>query len=171
VEDCFKKLGLDLRALTDLRVFRETLRSQADLICSTEDSWSDLFFRVWLEKIEPSLSPDRPTLVTGYPTAVSPLSKAQGSSPFSERFEIYWHGMELCNGCSEIADSEILKIRWKEQNNERRARKVPEHPFPLSLYEALKIPTPPVAGVAIGLERLFLCWAKETHQTSANHLL
>ena len=77
-----------------------------------------------------------------------------------ERFEIYWQGMELCNGCSELEDINELKATFsKEQDNRVRQGKK-AHPFPRRLMEAMENGFPASAGVAVGLDRLFWCVEK-----------
>lgn len=171
VEELFLALGLDLNALRNTDTFRTAIETTGLAAVSPDDTWSDLFFRVWLEKVEPNFSVTCPTLVDRYPRVVSPLSQSIAGTVFSERFEIYWHGMELCNGCSELTDAALLKERWKEENTLRRVRGVTPHPFPTELHDALRKGLPSCAGVAVGLDRLFLCWAKEKKEAQGSSLL
>jgi lysyl-tRNA synthetase class 2 len=107
-----------------------------------------------LEIVEPSLPKNSFCILNHYPAAVSPLSKPIPGTTQAERFEIYFNGIELCNGCTELTDEQILKARYKEESQERKnSSKLPHLP-PTKLFEsALKITN--YSGVAIGLERLF----------------
>jgi len=80
---------------------------------------------------------------------------------FADRFEIYWHGMELTNGCAELTQASELRVRWEMQNTLRKQRGVKPHPFPERLHAALESGLPDCAGVAIGLERLALSLARQ----------
>ncbi len=162
VRELFLELGLDLERLTDLRDFRTHIEKTGLVACVPSDTWSDLFFRVWIEKIEPNLSADVATLVQGYPVAVSPLTQVKPDAFWTDRFEIYWRGMELCNGCEELQDPSELRVRYEEQTHQRTTRGVSPHPFPENLFETLELGLPPCAGVAVGLDRLFL--ALQKHQ-------
>lgn len=160
VDKLFRNLGLELAELPTAPDFRSAIEKLELVETAQSDSWSDLFFRVWLEKIEPAFPPDRPVLVQGYPVAVSPLSFSAQGSLFAERFEIYWRGMELCNGCTELTDPLRLRQRWEEQNQDRLARHLPLHPLPERLWLAADSGMPACAGVAVGLDRLFLALAQ-----------
>lgn len=118
------------------------------------DSWEDLFFRLMLEKIEPRLEHAVPTVLHSYPTAVSPLSRGIPGTFYAERFEIYWKEMELCNGCTELADGGVLKERAARENAARKAQGKAPHPFSESFLEATER-MGRMAGVAVGLDRLF----------------
>jgi elongation factor P--(R)-beta-lysine ligase len=156
VNDAIKKFaGLDLEAAPNTAALRKMVENTRTLQLSSEDTWEDIFFKVIVEKIEPALPPDRPVFLIDYPVSVSPLSQRKGDGIWAERFELYWCGMELCNGCTELSSPEELKKRYEEESALRRALKKPPHPFPSHLYEAMKT-MPPAAGVAVGLERTFL---------------
>ncbi len=167
----FQEQGIDLRTAKT----REDLRRQiaGAQVCATDptDTWNDLFFRVLIEKIEPRLPGDFPVVLDQYPVAVSPLSQAAPGGEFAERFEIYWHGMELCNGCTELRDPVELKQRWEQQKAERSARKASDHPYPERLFAALELGLPPCAGVAIGMDRLFLSLLRDRGETDATGLV
>lgn len=120
----------------------------------------DSFFRSMIESIEPGFSPRTPTIVTGYPGAVSALA-AVDEKGIARRFEIYWHGMELCNGCSELTDKTELERRVAEEARLRTAEGKSPHPPPKDLLETLDRGLPQCAGVAIGLDRLFLALQRE----------
>jgi len=122
---------------------------------TSSDTWEDIFFRVMIEKIEPALPEDKPVIVYDYPASVSTLSQPKGDF-WGERFEIFWKGMELCNGATELLSEELLKKRYEFESAERQKLGKAPHPFPTRLSTALKT-LPPCSGVAVGLDRLF--WA------------
>lgn len=127
--------------------------AQVDLL-EVDSKKDDLFFKVLIEKIEPGLSHNHPTILYDYPASQCALGKTNGK--ITERFEIYWKGMELCNGCTELTDKNEALERYKTQSSERNTA----HPFPKTLIDALETGIPPSSGVAVGLNRLFLCWMK-----------
>jgi len=152
VERC---TGIDLAATPDVTTLRDAILQRKLFDPSGTDDWNDLFFKILIERIEPALDPARPVVLTEYPLATSPLSAARADGWTADRFEIYWHGMELCNGSTELTDAAELGRRREKQNAERRAAGKSEHPAPERLLAALDRGLPPCAGVAIGLERLF----------------
>ncbi len=149
-----KKTGINLDTATDSQELARQVKKLTSIHVTSGDSWSDIFFKIMIELIEPSLPPDTLYLLNQYPSAVSPLSKTIPNSSKADRFEIYWKGMELCNGCSELTDAAALKRRYQMESQDRiKAGKSP-HPEPKDLFlSASKIDG--ASGVAIGLERLF----------------
>lgn len=115
----------------------------------------DSFFRKMIESVEPSLDPEIPTIVRGYPGTVSALA-AVDEEGLARRFEIYWHGMELCNGCAELVDLGELLRRIEEEARLREAEGKAPHPLPQDLIATLERGLPQCAGVAVGLDRLFV---------------
>jgi len=122
---------------------------------SKNDTWEDAFFKLLIEKIEPSFDPEVPTLLKDYPLPLCALAKTNGK--ITERFELYWKGMEICNACTELGDLSELEKRYAVESRARLARGRKPHPHPTVLADALKKGLPPSAGVAVGLDRLF--WA------------
>jgi elongation factor P--(R)-beta-lysine ligase len=161
VPSLFLELGVDLTAIGNSIQELGKMLTEKHLIEQTPtDTWSDLFFRTWIDHIEPNFDPEVPTIVTNYPLEVSPLSRKPSAGFFSDRFEIYWQGMELCNGCSENTRWDDLESRWRHENNLRQARAMEPHPFPSRLREAIHSGLPECAGVAVGMDRLFLAVQK-----------
>ena len=134
-----------------------------ELGCSISDSdeWNDIFFKIMIDVIEPKLNPEFPTIVRNYPASLSALSRLSDDGQTADKFEIYWKGMEICNGCSELTDPEMLKERWKAENESRlRSGKSP-HPEPRTFFASAEEGFIPSAGVAVGLNRLFACYYGE----------
>jgi lysyl-tRNA synthetase class 2 len=116
-------------------------------------SIDDLFFLLMIEKIEPSLPQDQLVFVEKYPPFQAALAR-RGFDGWAERFELYWKGFELANAFDELNDPIEQRERAREDLTKREGR------TPLSLDEdfflALESGMPPSAGLALGLERLFL---------------
>ncbi|MBI4406093.1 MAG: hypothetical protein HY537_18180 [Deltaproteobacteria bacterium] len=148
--------GLNLQNLSE-----EELRQQVDekqiVSVSSDDAWEDIFFKIMLEHVEPRLDPAIPTLVKDYPKRVCALADINPVTQVAERFEIYWKGMELCNGATELTNLPQLMERFNQESRIRRLAGKNPHPSPDRLILALKKGLPPCSGVAVGLDRLFLC--------------
>jgi lysyl-tRNA synthetase class 2 len=104
------------------------------------------------ELVEPHLV--QPTLVTHYPTQVSPLSRRNPKDPdVVDRFELFIAGREIANGFSELNDPVDQRERFVQQLKER----ADEADAVLSLDEdflrALEFGMPPTAGEGIGIDR------------------
>jgi lysyl-tRNA synthetase class 2 len=105
------------------------------------------------ECVEPHLR--RPTFVTEFPLAMSPLAKASPQDArVAERFELYVAGMEVANAFSELNDPDDQLRRFQEQV----ARKDPELPSEVDddYVTALRFGMPPAAGIGIGVDRLVM---------------
>ncbi|MCB0405854.1 MAG: hypothetical protein KDD51_13815 [Bdellovibrionales bacterium] len=134
----------------------ERLRRESRVVFNAQDTWDDMVFKILLEQVEPALDPDTPTVLCEYPASMSALAHVNDRG-VADRFEIYWKGMELCNGCTELTSLAELKRRTQKQAAQRGLEHKAAHPLPERLMEALEKGLPPCAGVAVGLERLFSC--------------
>ena len=159
IDDIFKELtGIRLEHFPSSTDLLKKAREIGISSLSESDSWEDVFFRIMIEKIEPSLPVEKAICLYDYPASVSTLSQPKGAF-WGERFEIFWRGMELCNGATELLSIDLLKKRYEFESTERIKLGKTPHPFPHRLAEALKT-LPPCSGVAVGLDRLF--WAVRT---------
>ena len=125
------------------------------------ERWDDAFFKLFLEEVEPNLPPDPPTMVIDYPAQIAALAALNPDRQTAQRFEIYWKGMEICNGCVELGDLAELKTRIEAEALQRKEAGKTPHPDPTTLVKALERGLPPSAGVAVGLDRLFKCLTGE----------
>lgn len=153
ISDLFKSIGFELApdtSITEIRSFALNL----NLDLADDDTFDDIFFRIWLEKIEPNFDPQVLTLVKFYPPSQSALAKINNQG-WADRFEIYWKGMELGNAFCELGGSEALMLRWEEENNKRLRQGKKPHPVDQELI-SLNEQLPECCGIAIGLERLFM---------------
>ena len=70
------------------------------------DDWETLFFRIFLERIEPHLGIGAPTILYDYPVSMAALSRRKPDDPrLAERFELYVCGLELANAFGELTDA------------------------------------------------------------------
>lgn len=118
-------------------------------------SWDDYYFLLFLNKIEPHLAHHPFILLKEFPCHLSALSTLKAEDPrVCERFEIYAHGIELCNSFNELTDLSILKNRFKEQALEKKNLYGYELPEPKVIYNAMTKGLPKSSGIALGVERL-----------------
>src|SRR5260370_16260518 len=70
-----------------------------------DDDWETLFFRIFLERIEPNLGIGVPTILYDYPLALAALSRPKPDDPrLAERFELYVCGLQLTNAFGWLTD-------------------------------------------------------------------
>lgn len=115
----------------------------------------DAYFRAYVERVEPGLEAlDHAVFLVDFPATQASLARRKPSDPrFAERFELYVHGMELCNGFGELVDPREQRARFEHDRVARAARGLPVYPIDEKLLDALGA-LPPSAGNALGLERL-----------------
>jgi lysyl-tRNA synthetase class 2 len=105
--------------------------------------------------VEPKLI--QPTFITGYPVAVSPLSRRNDRDPaITDRFELFIAGREIANGFSELNDPVDQKERFMQQVESRTAGDQNAHLMDQDYIEALEYGLPPTAGEGIGIDRLVM---------------
>ncbi len=106
-------------------------------------------------KIEEALPHDALCFVYEYPAEQACLAKlCFHNNKVAERFEVYYKGVELCNGYGELADAREYRRRFQEENIKRKILKKPILPLDENFLEALQLGLPECAGVALGVDRL-----------------
>ena len=129
---------------------------EAGIRIAADDTWSDIFSRVLVEKIEPRLGEGRPTLLDRYPVAEAALARRSGDDPrLAERFELYACGVELANGFGELTDPAEQRRRFEAEMAEKARVYGERYPLDEEFLAALAA-MPPASGVALGLDRLVM---------------
>jgi len=117
-------------------------------------SFDDIFFKVFLEAVEPRLGNPRPTILYDYPAGMAALARLKPGNPLrAERFELYIAGLEMANAFSELNDPLEQRRRFEEEQNLRVRLGRPVYPIDEDLVQALD-KMPPSAGIALGVDRL-----------------
>jgi lysyl-tRNA synthetase class 2 len=120
------------------------------------DSWSDIFSRILVEKIEPNLGNGAVTVLYEYPACEAALARVCAhDSRVSERFELYACGVELANGFGELTDADEQRRRFETEMNLKEQLYGERYPIDEELLQALRL-MPPASGVALGLDRLIM---------------
>jgi len=147
--------GVDLDLCPDAAALRAAAR-RAGVEAKEADSYDDVFFRIFLERVEPGLGRDRPTYLTEYPASMASLARLKRGNPrVAERFELYAQGLELANGFSELTDAVEQRRRLLAEQDQRRAAGRPVYPLDEPFLAAVGR-MPPSGGVAAGLDRLLM---------------
>ena len=120
------------------------------------DTWEDVFFRAFLERVEPTFADNTITLLSGYPASMAALSRLDAKDPrVAERFEVYLGSVELGNAFGELTDPIEQRRRFEIDQAERKKHGAPVYPIDEGLLVDLaKIET--AAGIAIGVDRLLM---------------
>jgi elongation factor P--(R)-beta-lysine ligase len=156
VADLFlRATGIDLRACPDVEALRRAAE-RAGFHSEHSDTFEDLFFRIFLERIEPGLGRERPIFLVDYPARMAALARLKPGDPaVAERFELYAQGLELANGFSELNDPDEQRRRLVQERQARIAAGKRDHPLDEDFLSSLSR-MPPCGGVAVGLDRLLM---------------
>jgi lysyl-tRNA synthetase class 2 len=120
------------------------------------DDWEDLFFRIFLERIEPRLGIGAPTILHDYPISMAALSRPKADDPrLAERFEFYVCGLELANAFGELTDAAVQRQRFKQDQARKQARYGFVYPIDEDFLAALD-EMPAASGAALGFDRLVM---------------
>ena len=160
VADAFvRHAGLDLPATlnqtgeADRDALADACRA-AGIRVAADDTWSDLFSRALVERVEPRLGIGRPTLLDRYPAAEAALARrAPDDLRVAERFELYACGVELANGFGELTDAAEQRRRFEAEMDEKERLYGERYPLDEDFLAALAV-MPPASGVALGFDRL-----------------
>jgi len=149
--------GVDIERNRDAHSLLEEVRSKGYRFDPDGTySYDDIFFKVFLEAVEPALGLTKPTILYDYPAGMAALARLKAGNPFwAERFEIYSAGLELANAFSELSDPLEQRRRFEEEQKLRARLGKPVYPIDEELLGALSR-MPPSAGVALGLDRLVM---------------
>ena len=98
-----------------------------------------------------------PEFLCDYPPSQAALAVVSDTWPHAaRRFELYIHGVELCNGYQELTDAIELQQRESTEKHRRVREGSAELPGAAKLAAALRAGLPPCSGVALGFDRLVM---------------
>ena len=121
-----------------------------------DDTWSDIFSRVLVEKIEPGLGVYRPEVLCQYPIKEAALARPAANDPaLAERFELYVCGVELANGFGELNDAGEQRRRFEAWMNDKERIYGERYPIDEDFLAALAH-MPAASGCALGFDRLVM---------------
>jgi elongation factor P--(R)-beta-lysine ligase len=108
--------------------------------------------------IEPQLGAEGLCALAYYPASQAALAKTRhfGEEAVAERFEVYYRGVELCNGYHELTDPVEQRKRFIEANKERVQLGKKPLPIDEEFLKALEKGMPDSCGVAVGFDRLMM---------------
>jgi lysyl-tRNA synthetase class 2 len=128
-----------------------------------DDTWSDIFSRILVERVEPKLGLGRATILDEYPAVQSALARPHRADPrVAERFELYACGVELANGFGELNDAAEQRRRLTLEMAEKQRIYGEGYPLDDEFLAALGS-MPAASGIALGIDRLVMLATGATH--------
>lgn len=157
VSELFKKYcDFNLTPQTSLSELK-TLAEKLKVDVRSAESIDDYFFLIFMDKIENQLPSDELIFVEKYPAYQAALARLTNDG-WGDRFEVYWKGMELANAFHELNDPSLQRLRILEDLQKKKQMGKEEVPVDEQFMQALEAGLPPSAGIALGIERLFMAF-------------
>ncbi|MBK7862944.1 MAG: EF-P lysine aminoacylase GenX [Archangiaceae bacterium] len=142
--------GVDWKQHADAASFARA----AGVRAASDDTWDDVFFRIFLDHVEPKLH--EPTFITEYPASMASLARLKPSdASVAERCELYARGVELGNGFSELTDANEQRARLVDEQEQRRRAGRPVFALDEKFLEAVGR-LPQCTGIAVGVDRVLM---------------
>jgi lysyl-tRNA synthetase class 2 len=153
-------LGADALAMSDAELRKAAVR--ADVAKADTLSRPKLLDELFQAHVERTLH--NPTFVVDYPMELSPLAKPKRGAPeLTERFELFAGGKELANAFSELNDPLDQRRRFEAQARLRAAGDEEASGIDEDYLRAMEHGMPPMGGVGIGVDRLFMYLSGISH--------
>jgi lysyl-tRNA synthetase class 2 len=132
----------------------------AGIDVADDDTWSDIFSRVLVERVEPRIGNGRATFLTEYPAHEAALARPKASDPrVAERFELFACGVELANGFGELTDPVEQRARLEAEMDRKQRLYGERYPIDEDFLAALAH-MPAASGCALGFDRLVMLAAR-----------
>ncbi len=111
---------------------------------------------------EPTLDLTRPTFITDYPSAISPLTRPKPDNPaLADRADLFIAGIEIAPHYTELNDPDVQAEKFQQQlagaDDEESTFRTFDHDF----IHALKVGMPPAGGMGLGIDRLVMILANQ----------
>lgn len=135
--------------------FFSAMQTAGFLGIDENDTWNDLFFKLFIQEVEPKIPQEAPYFIRDWPLSVSTMAKRKDTRTV-ERFELYINALEIANGYSELLDISEQRERFDRDNAERKASGKQTFTIDEEFLSALGNLQGPFSGVSIGVDRLMM---------------
>lgn len=151
-----KFLNVELNNYLTIESILKLVQSR-DWQISENDAYEDLFYKIFLNEIEPKLGFEKPVMIYDYPEQMTSLScLSEEDSRYAERFELYIGGLELANAFGELTDAAEQKKRLEADKEKRKQLNKEIWPVDSDFIFALESGIPKAGGIALGVDRLVM---------------
>ena len=150
--------GFDYLAMNQEGLLDYIAKKNISTYPNIENETKDDLLNLILASIEPEFGKEGLCALTYYPSTQAALAQTVviGDEISAERFEIYYQGIELCNGYHELTDAFEQRLRLIEGNQKRLQLGKKALPIDEEFLSALEKGLPDCCGVAVGFDRLMM---------------
>ena len=107
-------------------------------------------------KVQKNLGFPTPCILEDYPASLAALARIKPGDPeVAERFELFWAGVEIANGFSELTDPGEQRIRFRSAIERKKRIDGTLYPMPEAFLSSLEN-LGPCAGIAFGVDRFVM---------------
>lgn len=124
------------------------------------DHWVkvNVAFEAFAEKL---IDPSRPTFITDYPSAISPLTRPKAENPLlAGRADLFIAHMEIGPHYTELNDPDVQEAKFREQlkggDEGKDAEERTFRTMDADFIQALKVGMPPAGGMGVGIDRIVM---------------
>jgi lysyl-tRNA synthetase class 2 len=123
---------------------------------SEQTTYEEVFNQILANEIEGHLGKEQPTFLYNYPASQAALAKlCDDDQRLAERAELWINGIEIANIYSELIDADEQQKRIEAEIKECQKRgKAEIKEWDRDFVESLRKINKPLAGVAVGVDRL-----------------
>lgn len=108
------------------------------------------------QKVQKNLGFPTPCILEDYPASMGALARTKPGHPeVAERFELFWAGVELANGFSELTDPLEQRARFLSVIERKKWMEGTIYPMPEAFLSSLEN-LGPCAGIAFGVDRFVM---------------
>jgi len=151
----FRGARLDFEGRWERCSVREALRKFAGWDPGPNPD-QDRFDLDMVQKVETNLGFPVPCILEDYPRSQAALARIKPQDPeVAERFELFWAGIEIANGFSELTDPEEQRTRFQSAIARKKQMEGISYPLPCAFLESLQH-LGPCAGIAFGVDRFVM---------------
>lgn len=146
----------------ETNLYLQKICQEQGIVCSPPLTTARLLDKLVGYYIEPKCV--QPTFIMNHPEIMSPLAKSHRNKPgFTERFELFVAGREICNSYTELNDPHVQRQRFNAQAHEKAVGNDEAQLIDENFCTALEYGLPPTAGWGMGIDRLTMLLTDKTN--------
>lgn len=155
-----KHIGVNLDDYLEIEKLRNLAKDKKYPVDNSY-AYEDIFYKIFLNEIEPNLGNENPIFVYDYPACMTSLSRlCEHDSRYAERFELYVGGLELANAFGELTDAKVQEKQLEKDVELRKELGKQIWPIDKDFISALQSGIPTAGGIALGVDRMVVLFTE-----------